>query len=97
MESFELEPRYSTKEIPGKCLKCLAEHELNNCLMQLLREGVGEEDEVKQRFEALVSFLKSPDSKQLRDKSEKYLAEGKQVSLKINFESGKLKYDLLVD
>lgn len=96
MESFELEPRYSTKEIPGKCLKCLAEHELNNCLMQLLREE-GEDEEVKQRFEALVSFLKSPDSKKLRDKSEKYLAEGKQVSVKIDFESGKPKYELIVD
>ena len=96
MESFELEPKYSTKEIPGKCLKCLAEHELNNCLMQLLREGT-EDEEVKQRFEALVSFLKSPDSKQLRDESEKYLAEGKQVSVKIDFESGKPKYELKID
>ena len=96
MESFELEPKYSTKEIPGKCLKCLAEHELNNCLMQLLREE-GEDEVVKQRFEALVSFLKSPDSKQLRDESEKYLAEGKQVSVKIDFESGKTKYKLIVD
>jgi hypothetical protein len=96
MESFELEPKYSTKEIPGKCLKCLAEHELNNCLMQLLREE-GEDEVVKQRFEALVSFLKSPDSKKLRDESEKYLAEGKQVSVKIDFESGKTKYKLIVD
>ena len=96
MESFELEPKYSTKEIPGKCLKCLAEHELNNCLMQLLREE-GEDEVVKQRFEALVSFLKSPDSKKLRDESEKYLAEGKQVSVKIDFESGKTKYELIVD
>ena len=96
MESFELEPRYSTREIPGKCLKCLAEHELNDCLMQLLRE---EEDdkETQQRFEALVSFLKSPESKRLRDESEKYLAEGKQVKVKMNFESGKPKYKLIID
>ena len=44
MDSFELEPGYSTKEIPGKCLKCLAEHELNNCLMLLLREEGEDED-----------------------------------------------------
>ena len=96
MESFDLEPRYSTREIPGKCLKCLAEHELNDCLMQLLRE---EEDdkETQQRFEALVSFLKSPESKRLRDESEKYLAEGKQVKVKMNFESGKPKYKLIID
>lgn len=96
MDSYELEPRYSTREIPGKCLKCLAEHELNDCLMQLLREE--EEDmEVEQRFEALVSFLKSPESKRLRDESERYLAEGKRVTLKIKFENGEPKYDLKID
>lgn len=96
MDSFNLEPRYSTREIPGKCLKCLAEHELNNCLMVLLREE-GEDEEVKQRFEALLSFLKSPESKQLRDESERYLAEGKQVSLKIGFKNGKPEYELKVE
>jgi len=96
MDSLNLEPGYSTKEIPGKCLKCVAEHELNNCLMQLLREE-GEDGEVQHRFEALVSFLKSPDSKRLRDESERYLAEGKQVSVKINFEGGKPKYELKID
>ena len=96
MDSYELEPRYSTREIPGKCLKCLAEHELNDCLMQLLREE-GENEEVQQRFEALVSFLKSPESKRLRDESERYLAEGKRVTLKIKFENGEPKYDLKID
>jgi hypothetical protein len=96
MDSYELEPRYSTKEIPGKCLKCLAEHELNNCLMQLLREEE-ENEEVQQRFESLVSFLKSPASKRLRDESERYLAEGKQVAVKISFESGRPKYELKID
>jgi hypothetical protein len=96
MDSFNLEPRYSTKEIPGKCLKCLAEHELNNCLMQLLREE-GEDEEIQRRFEALVSFLRSPDSKRLRDESEKYLAEGRQVSVKINFGGGKPECELKID
>ena len=96
MESFELEPKYSTREIPGRCLKCLAEKELNNCLMLLLREE-GEEEEVQQRFEALVSFLQSPESKRLRDESEKYLAEGKKVKVRIDFESGKPKYWLIID
>ena len=96
MESFELEPRYSTREIPGKCLKCLAEKELNNCLLLLL-QGDGEDEEIKRRFEALVSFLQSPESKRLRDESEKYLAEGKQVRLRIDFESGELQYKLKID
>jgi hypothetical protein len=96
MEQINLDPRYSTKEIPGKCIKCLAEQELNNCLMELLM-GEGENKELAQRFEALVSFLKSPESKALRDDSERYLAEGKQVTVKIDFERGQPKYELKVE
>lgn len=96
MESFELEPKYSTKEIPGKCLKCLAEHELNNCLMLLLREE-GENEEIQHKFEALLAFLQSPESKQLRDESERYLAEGKRVSVKISVNNGKPEYELKID
>ncbi len=96
MDSFDLEPKYSTSQIPGKCIKCLAEQELNNCLLELLR-GEGEEKELQQRFEMLLSFLKSPESQRLRDESEKYLADGKKVRLKINFETGKPKYELKID
>ena len=96
MDSFDLEPKYSTSQIPGKCIKCLAEQELNNCLMELLR-GEGEEKELQQRFEMLLAFLKSPESQKLRDESEKYLAEGKEIRLKINFETGKPKYELKID
>ena len=93
MKSFELEPRYSTKEIPGKCLKCLAEQELNNCLRMLLI-GEGEDKELQQQYEMLVSFLKSPESRKLRDESEKYLAEGKKVTLRLSLADGKPKYEL---
>ncbi len=96
MESINLDPRYSTKEIPGKCIKCLAEQELNNCLLELLR-GEEENKELEQRFEALVSFLKSPESISLRDEAERYLAKGKKVTVKINFEMGQLKYELKVN
>jgi hypothetical protein len=95
MNSFDLEPRYSTSQIPGKCIKCLAEKELDNCLLELLRID-GEDKDVEQRFEMLLTFLKSPESKKLRDESEKYLAEGKKVAVKINFESGKPEYELKV-
>jgi hypothetical protein len=95
MEPINLEPRYSSKNIPGKCIKCLAEKELNDCLMTLLREE-GENAELQQKFEALVSFLKSPQSQKLRDESEKYLAEGKQVTVRVYFDKGKLKYELKV-
>ena len=96
MEPINLDSRYSTKEIPGRCIKCLAEQELNNCLIELLRSE-GEDKELEQRFEMLVSFLKSPESKRLRDEAERYLAEGKQVTVKINFEMGKPKYELKVN
>lgn len=96
MESFELEPRYSTREIPGRCLKCLAEHELNSCLILLLSQE-GEDEEVMQRFDALLSFLQSPDSKRLRDESEKHLADGKEVSLEISFnEKGEPEFKLKI-
>jgi len=96
MEPVSLEPRYSSKDIPGKCIKCLAEKELDDCLMALLREE-GESKELQQRFEALASFLKSPDSLRLRDEAEKYLAEGKKVTVKISLDDGKPKYELNID
>ena len=97
MEPIKLTPKYSTKEIPGKCIKCLAEQEMNNCLLELLLQGEAGNQELERRFEALVSFLKSPESKWLRDESEKYLAEGKQVTVDIHFEAGKPVYKLKVE
>lgn len=38
MEPIDLKPRYSTRDIPGRCIKCLAEQELDSCLRELLRE-----------------------------------------------------------
>ena len=96
MEPIALNPRYSTKDIPGKCIKCLAEQELNSCLRVLLTDEK-DNKEVQQRFEMLSSFLKSPESKKLRDESERFLADGRQVTLKIHFEDDKLSYDLKVD
>ena len=96
MEPIDLNPRYSAKDVPGKCIKCLAEQELNSCLRELLTEGK-DNKEVQQKFEMLVSFLKSPDSKKLRDESEKLLAEGRQVTLRIQFEDDKPRYELTID
>jgi hypothetical protein len=94
-ESYDLEPRYSTNEISGKCLKCLSEQELNSCLMQLLRED-GINKDVLNKYQALIDFMQSPESQKLREESEKYLAEGKRVSVKISIIQGRPKYDLLV-
>jgi hypothetical protein len=95
MEPIGLEPRYSTSNVPGRCLKCLAEHELNNCLLELLR-GEGDDKELTQRFETLVSFLKSPESQKLRAESERYLSEGKEVTVRIYYVDGKPKYELKI-
>jgi len=96
MDTFDFEPKYSTSQIPGKCIKCLAEQELDSCLMELLREETDNQG-LQQRYERLVSFLKSPESQKLRDESEKLLAEGRQVTLRIRFEHGKPSYELKVD
>jgi DNA-binding FadR family transcriptional regulator len=96
MESFELEPRYSTNQIPGKCIKCLGEQELNSCLMQLLREESTNED-IQHKYEALVTFLQSSESKQLREESERYLADGKKVSVVISTQKGKPVYELKIE
>jgi hypothetical protein len=95
MEPIELEPRYTSGELPGKCIKCLAEQELDDCLRELLR---GEDtEEAKQRFEVLVTFLKSPESQTIRDEAERYLADGKKVKLRISFADGKPKYELRIE
>ena len=95
MDTFDLQPSYSTGEIPGKCIKCLAEQELNSCL-RILLIGEGEEKGVQQQYEMLLSFLTSPESRKLRDESEKYLSEGKKVTLKLSFANGKPEYELEV-
>ena len=93
MKPIDLEPRYSTTKIPGKCVKCLAEQELGNCLIALLREQ-GDNKELEEKFEALVSFLRSPKAKRLRDETERYLAEGKEVRLIIHPEGSKPRYEI---
>ena len=95
MEPINIAPMYSTNSVPGKCVKCLAEDQLNKCLFELLR-GEGDDKELTKRFEMIVSFLKSPEARKLRDDAEYYLSEGKQVSVIISFINGKPKYDLQI-
>jgi len=93
---IELEPRYSTTEIPGRCIKCLAEKELDSCLTLLLSEQGGNR-ELRERFQALRSFLKSPESRRLREESERHLAEGKKVRLVVHAEAGGPRYEIRLD
>jgi hypothetical protein len=91
---IELDPRYSTREVPGKCIKCLAEQKYGDCLRELLKGKSGED--IERVYEALVSFLTSSELERLRDESEKYLSEGKQVTVKIYLAGGEPKYELKV-
>ena len=95
MEPIELEPRYSGYNISGKCLKCLAEQKLDMCF----RELINSEDEnpiSQQQFEALATFLLSPESEKFRAEAETLLSDGKQVKLEISYENDQPKYELKI-
>ena len=96
MKDIEMEPKYSTVELPGRCLKCLAEQEYGDCLRALLRGDEGKK-EFEERFEAVISLLKSSDLAQLRNDSEKLLSDGKKVRLVISSDEGNYKYHLEVE
>ena len=95
MSPIVLEPRYSTKDMPGKCIKGLAKQELGSCLRELLRGEIGNK-ELGEKYEALVSFLRSPVSRKLRDVCERYLSQGKEVRAKIYFWHGTPKYKIIL-
>lgn len=92
---IDLEPRFSTAEVPGKCLKCFAEQELGSCLRLLLTEEK-EDKELKKRYSTLLTFLKSEESKELRTKTEQLLSEGKNVKVLVYSKAGKIKCELVV-
>ena len=97
MESYNLEPIYSTREVPGRCVKCMAEHELNTCLMALLGgDEDADDEENEKKFQALLDFLRSPESQRLVDESERLLAEGKKVNVKLYISEGRARYELEV-
>jgi hypothetical protein len=95
MKPIELEPRHSTKEISPKCIKSLVEQEVGNCLRALLR-GETENKELVDKYEALVSFLRSPVLKKLHHMCETYLEQGKEVRVKIYFWHGIPKYKIIL-
>jgi hypothetical protein len=93
--SFELEPRYSTTEIPGRCIKCLAEEQYRDCLRALLVGG-GRVKELQEKYEALVSFLESPELLSVRDECERHLAEGRDVKAVLDLGKGEHRYEIRV-
>jgi len=95
MDDLELQPKYSTKEIPGKCIKCLAEQESRECLLELLR-CEGENKEVSKIYEALLSLLTSPELYRLRDETERHLSEGRNVKVILHLSGDKPRYEIKV-
>lgn len=96
MGDIELKPGYSTREVPGRCIKCLAEQESRNCLWELLK-GEGRNKELEKTYEAMIALLTSPEPQKLRDESEKYLAEGRDVKIVIHLGVGEPKYEIKLD
>jgi hypothetical protein len=95
MEPIELTPKYTSLDVSGKCLRCLAAKEANDCLYNFLDGEVADED-LLQRFKLLAAFYNSQDLQKLIDQSEKYLSDGKMVSVKLMDINGKLSYELIV-
>jgi hypothetical protein len=92
---LELEPSYSTTEIPGRCVKCLAEEQFRDCLRELLR-GESANKELEETYEALVSFLMSPGLEKLRAETERYLAEGRDVKVVLHAGGREPSYEIRV-
>jgi hypothetical protein len=95
MESIDLTPRYSTSDMPGRCIKCLAEEKLFSCMRELFKDEK-DTSKLQQRYEILYSFLESSELQKLCDETEQYLSEGKEVNVRIYLESGKPKYELKI-
>jgi hypothetical protein len=90
---LELEPTYSSTEIPGRCIKCLAEEQCRDCLRELLRGGSADK-ELEETYKALVSLLTSPELGKLRAETERYLAEGRDVKVILHPGEGELRYEI---
>jgi len=95
-DDIELKIGYSTKEVSGRCIKCLAEDKYGDCLRELLNGGT-ENEEPKAKYQALVSLLTSPELESLRAETELRLSEGKEVKVIIHSEKGQSKYEIKID
>ncbi len=53
-------------------------------------------EELQEKTELLRTFLQTTDFRELRRKSEKYLAEGKNVKFAVYLKNGAVKHDMKV-
>jgi hypothetical protein len=96
MDPIELEPKYSTNDITGRCLRCLAEQQLKDCILDMLStdKDIGA---LQNKYEALVAFLQSPKAQSLIDETERLLSEGAQVKVRLSWENGDLNYSIILE
>jgi hypothetical protein len=79
----------------GRCIKCLAEEELKQCIVEML--GDVQDDSLQNRYNALVAFLESPETHDLINETEQLLSEGKKVKLKLIYEDNKLRLETHIE
>jgi hypothetical protein len=89
MDGIELCPSLS------QCIETTASREFWNSVNQYM-EGGREDRKLEDRIKLLQTFLESMDFKKLRNQSERYLIEGKQVKFVIFWENGKTSYEMVV-
>ena len=77
------------------CIETVAKREHAAVLKQILAPGQRNK-EPEEKLEILRLFLETADFKQLRSKSEKWLAEGKRVQFVVYLEEGIPKYEMHV-
>lgn len=96
MDPIELEPKYTSHDVAGKCLRCMAQEQLSNCIVEML--GTGEENSIlQQKYNALVAFLQSPEAQDLINETERLLSDGKKVNVRLHFENDNLSYELKIE
>jgi hypothetical protein len=96
MDPIELEPQYSTNDITGRCLRCLAEQQLKDCILDMLSTDK-DLDTLHNKYEALVAFLQSPKAQGLIDETERLLSEGAQVKVRLYWENGNLNHSIILE
>ena len=77
------------------CIETVMKREYRETLRQLLTAGE-ENEQLGKKLELLRTFLETMDFKQLRQESEKYLAEGRTVKFVLYLEDGTPKHEMPV-
>ena len=85
---IEIEPELSA------CIETKAKNEYQRTLRELLKKD--KDDRLEERLETLRLFLEGTDFKELREKYEVYLTQGKRVKFHIYLDAGILKYEIAV-